>query len=47
MSPLNVDQEVDTREAAKFKVKFARTNRLLDSAIPKMQRALNVDARSK
>ena len=47
MFPLNVDHEVETREAEKYKVKFARTSRLLDSAIPQMQRALNVDARSK
>ena len=47
MFPLNVDHEVETREAEKYKVKFARTSRLFDSAIPQMQRALNVDARSK
>ena len=47
MFPLKVDQQADTRQPEKFKVNFARTSRLLDSAIPQMQRALNVDARSK
>jgi hypothetical protein len=43
MFPLNLDHQVNTRDSDKFKVKFARTGRLLDSSIPQMQRALNND----
>ena len=32
---------MNTRKSEKFKITFARTNRLKDSAIPYMQRLLN------
>ena len=47
MFPLNTEHQVNTRDAEKYKVKFASTGRLMDSAIPQLQRALNEDAKSK
>jgi hypothetical protein len=47
MFPLNTEYQVNTRDAPKYKVKFASTGRLRDSAIPQLQRALNEDAKSK
>ena len=47
MFPLNTEHQVNTRDAEKYKVKFVSTGRLMDSAIPQLQRALNEDAKSK
>ena len=45
MFPLNPNMEQDNpRFPEKYLVKYASTGRLLDSAIPQMQRALNADA---
>ena len=43
--PLNPNTEQDNlRFPEKYLVQYASTGRLLDSAIPQMQRALNADA---
>ena len=43
--PLNPDADPhDLRTHQKYKVQFASTSRLLDSAVPQLQRALNLDA---
>ena len=43
--PLNPDVDLhDLRTHPKYKVQFASTSRLLDSAVPQLQRALNIDA---
>ena len=47
MFPLNPPNQCNTRDSEKFRVKFARTDRLLNSSIPQLQRLLNEDARSK
>ena len=45
MFPLNPSTQQDNlRFPEKYMVQHATTGRLLDSAIPQMQRALNVDA---
>ena len=41
MFPLNVQTDHDIRQTQKYHVQFANTNRLRDSAIPQLQRALN------
>ena len=41
MFPLNVQTDHDIRQTQKYHVQFAKTNRLRDSAIPQLQRALN------
>ena len=46
MFPLNTEHQVNTRDAEKYKVNFGSTGRLMDSAIPQLQRALNEDAKS-
>ena len=43
MFPYNDPVEQDVRQREKFKVAFARTGRLKDSAIPYMQRLLNAN----
>ena len=43
MFPLNADEDCNTRNREVFYVQPARTNRLRDSAIPQLQRALNLD----
>ena len=47
MFPLNPPNQLNLRDYEKYQVKFASTNRLLNSAIPQLQRALNQDTRSK
>ena len=47
MFPLNTEHQVNTRDVEKYKVKFASIGRLMDSAIPQLQRALNEDAKTK
>ena len=50
MFPLNIidiDAQSNLRNTEKFHVQFANTSRLLDSAIPQLQRALNADAKKK
>ena len=44
MFPLNSTLDHDIRKKGKFQVQFAHTNRLRDSAIPQLQRALNREA---
>ena len=46
MFPLNNTDAIDVRHRDKFQVQFAKGSRLLDSAIPQLQRALNDDAKS-
>ena len=43
MFPLNTEVEFNLRNREKFKVQHSRTDRLLFSAIPQLQRALNRD----
>ena len=45
MFPLNPPDFPNVRQPEKFKVQFAHTGRLRDSALPQLQRALNLDAR--
>ena len=47
MFPLNDCNQLENRHREKCFVQYASTGRLYDSAIPQMQRALNVDAASK
>ena len=50
MFPLNIidiDAQSNLGNTEKFHVQFANTSRLLDSAIPQLQRALNADAKKK
>ena len=47
MFPFNPPNQCNTGDSEKFRVKFARTNRLLTNSIPQLQRLLNEDARSK
>ena len=47
MFPLNEPLQYSTRHHEKYKVQVARTDRLKDSFIPQMQRALNADATSR
>ena len=44
MFPLNSTLDHDIRRKQKYHVQFAHTNRLRDSAIPQLQRALNREA---
>ena len=44
MFPLNSTLDHDMRTKQKYHVQFAQTNRLRDSAIPQLQRALNREA---
>ena len=44
MFPLNSTLDHDMRTKQKYHVQFAHTNRLRDSAIPQLQRALNREA---
>ena len=44
MFPLNKNPDYKIRQKAKYLVQFASTSRLKDSAIPQMQRALNIEA---
>ena len=46
MFSLNNNDAIDVRHRDKFQVQFAKGSRLLDSAIPQLQRALNDDAKS-
>ena len=46
MFSLNNNDAIDVRHTDKFQVQFAKGSRLLDSAIPQLQRALNDDAKS-
>ena len=41
--PENLSDDKNTRDREIFKVQFARTSRLRDSAIPQLQRMLNAD----
>ena len=45
MFPLNQSDDKNTREREKYLVQHATTSRLLDSALPQLQRALNIDAK--
>ena len=45
MFPLNQSDDKNTREHEKYLVQHATTSRLLDSALPQLQRALNIDAK--
>ena len=47
MFPLNPPNDLNLRDYEKYSVKFARTDRLLNSSIPQMQRALNLNAKAK
>ena len=44
MFPVNSNLDQNLRVTQKYKVQFASTSRLRDSAIPQLQRALNQDA---
>ena len=43
MGPLNTGEDKNTRDMGKYWVQHAQKSRLRDSAIPQMQRALNLD----
>ena len=45
MFPMNPPDRFNVRNSEKYKVQFANTERLLNSSIPQLQRALNSDAR--
>ena len=47
MFPLNTEHPVNSEYVENYKVKFASTGRLMDSAIPQLQKALNEDGKSK
>ena len=47
MFPLNESNQLDNRHREKYHVQHATTGRLRDSALPQMQRALNMDAATK
>ena len=47
MFPLNIESEHNLRNKEKFFVQPARTDRLLNSALPQLQRALNLDQTKK
>ena len=46
MFPLNNNDAIEVRNRDTYQVQFAKGSRLLDSAIPQLQRALNDDANS-
>ena len=45
MFPLKQSDDKNTREREKYLVQHATTSRLLDSTLPQLQRALNIDAK--
>ena len=45
MFPLNTMEDKNTRDRETYKVQYASTSRLRDSAIPQLQRMLNADVR--